>query len=200
MSVIKRSYKSRIVFYTVIFLLACLIAEKSERVQESKRPIPVVTVHEVLRARDITEPEVECLALNVYFEARNQDIESQAAVAMVVLNRAQDPFWPNHICDVVKQGSYSDGSVRRNKCQFSWYCDGLSDRPYEKETWTRTLKLAEDSYYLWSSGRDITNGATNYHANYIQPKWGSDFNMEYVATIGDHKFYRWDTQKKVAIN
>lgn len=194
--------KSLILFFAVTLIVSWFkLPEQQEQiVQQVTQPVPVVTVHEVVRPRELSQEELECLALNIYFEARDQDTDSQLAVSMVVLNRAKDSFWPDHVCDVIKQGSYSDGFVRRNKCQFSWYCDGLSDRPYEQDTWIRNLKIAEDSYYLWTNGYDLTNGATNYHAKHVAPLWNKDFNMHYVATIGDHIFYRWNTQETVAIN
>ena len=50
------------------------------------------------------EPELYCLAINIYHEARADHIAGQYAVADVVLNRVQDTRYPNTICEVVKQG------------------------------------------------------------------------------------------------
>ena len=47
---------------------------------------------------------VVCLALNVYHEAKNQDIDGMYAVADVVMNRVEDHRYPNTVCGVVKQG------------------------------------------------------------------------------------------------
>ena len=47
---------------------------------------------------------IVCLALNVYHEAKNQSLSGQIAVAEVVMNRVNDPRYPNNVCDVVKQG------------------------------------------------------------------------------------------------
>ena len=44
-----------------------------------------------------------CLALNIYFEARNQPLSGQIAVTQVVLNRVADSRYPNKVCDVVYQ-------------------------------------------------------------------------------------------------
>ena len=72
--------------------------------------------------------ERECLADNIYFEARNQGFAGWVAVAQVTLNRVRDDRFPNTICEVVKQGlTYESGFPIRDKCQFSWYCDGKSD-------------------------------------------------------------------------
>ena len=51
----------------------------------------------------------ECLALNVYHEARGEVIEGQIAVAHVTLNRVNHSYFPETICDVVYQNR-----------QFSW--------------------------------------------------------------------------------
>ena len=70
-------------------------------------------VHEHDNARDAA---LQCLALNVYWEARSEPMQGQLAVAAVTLNRVNDPRFPDDICDVVRQG----GEVRKHRCQFSW--------------------------------------------------------------------------------
>ena len=36
-----------------------------------------------------------CLALNIYYEARNQSVEAQIAVSQVVINRVRDDRFPD---------------------------------------------------------------------------------------------------------
>lgn len=156
-------------------------------VEEIARPVEPAVIQELL----YDEEQAYCAALNIYFEARNQNSEGQVAVSHVVFNRAKDDFWPNNICDVVKQGSYITGRVRKNQCQFSWFCDGLSDRPFEPKTWDDAVHVARYAYYIWSIGIDITEGSTNYHAVDIDPAWRKDRGMTYVKTIDDHHFYCW---------
>ena len=50
------------------------------------------------------KPEMWCLALNVYFEARSSNRADRMAVADVVINRARDTRYPNTLCGVVQQG------------------------------------------------------------------------------------------------
>ena len=74
-----------------------------------------------------------CLALNVYFEARGDDVLSQVATSQVVINRVKDTRYPNQVCDVVFQSEkHENGFPKKNRCQFSWYCDGKSDQPTDK--------------------------------------------------------------------
>ena len=82
--------------------------------------------------------EVKCLAKNIYFEARNQSIQGMYAVADVTLNRVKDSRWPSTICAVVKQRDQ-----RRGKwiCQFSWFCDGLSDTPAQAAVYNLCVSI-----------------------------------------------------------
>jgi N-acetylmuramoyl-L-alanine amidase len=129
------------------------------------------------------EAALMCLALNVYFEARNDSMAGQYAVAQVVMNRVQSSKFPNDVCSVVKQ-SRKDGT-----CQFSWYCDGKSDRPREPYAWAYAQMVAAD--VLIGQGievTDITQGATHYHAHYVRPYWAD--KLEYTVTYGSHLFYK----------
>ena len=81
----------------------------------------------------VSDKQVECLAKNIYFEARNQSEYGKFAVANVTMNRVKDPRFPNTICDVVFQGPRVKKRV--GGCQFSWYCDGKPDKIYNKRLW-----------------------------------------------------------------
>jgi spore germination cell wall hydrolase CwlJ-like protein len=135
-------------------------------------------------------PQVECMALNIYYEARGSNLADKAAVADVVLNRVNDTRYPNTVCEVVKQGLQdANGNMRRNKCQFSWYCDGKADNPQNQDLYVEAQSIAwnmvEEGKY-----RGITEGATHYHATYVNPRWAS--TLQLVGRIGAHIFYRWE--------
>ena len=135
-------------------------------------------------------PQHWCLAQNIYYESRGSNLADMAAVANVVINRANDRRYPDTICGVVRQGKKNaDGSMKRNACQFSWYCDGKSDWPSKGDAWFKAQLLAwqiiEDGAY-----RGLTEGATHYHADYVNPKWAKGLTL--IGRIGEHIFYRWD--------
>ena len=118
---------------------------------------------------------VMCLALNVYHEAKNQSLIGQIAVAQVVMNRVKDERYPDNVCDVVYQGQYYKWKPDlpiKNRCQFSWYCDGKSDKPI-KDTfaWEQAVTVAHGVYY--GNLDDFVEGATHYHAHYVLPEWAS---------------------------
>lgn len=136
------------------------------------------------------DPEAWCLAQNIYHEARGSNKADRIAVADVVLNRVNDVRYPNTVCEVVRQGKKDrNGNMIRNQCQFSWYCDGKSDQPTDRDSWADAQQLAYVILHL-NTFRGITDGATHYHANWISdPRWVKD--MDSKGTIGNHKFYRW---------
>ena len=134
-----------------------------------------------------------CLAKNIYFEARDQSHIGQMAVAQVVLNRVEDPRFPDNICHVVEQqGFYDppDAPIRLHGCQFSWFCDGKSDAPTDETAWYTARTQAAYSYHLHRMGYDLTEGSTHYHSVGVQPDWIND--MDRKTRIDSHIFYRWD--------
>lgn len=154
------------------------------------------------RLNSYSKEEIDCLAQNIYHEARNDMLAGQFAVADVVLNRVDDKRFPNTICGVVKEGPvYESWETRKtedpndaiyypvkHKCQFSWYCDGQDDNTNEELAWRQANTIA---YMILGNltFRGITEGSTHYHATYVNPRWAK---TKYpIGRIGKHKFYRW---------
>ena len=132
---------------------------------------------------------IVCLALNVYHEARDQPFIGQVAVAQVVMNRVYDDRYPDHPCEVVFQGptySWKPDFPVRHRCQFSWYCDGKSDKVYDEDAYRQALTIAHGVYY--NDLDDFVEGATHYHATYVLPELAESKTP--VVQIGQHMFYR----------
>ena len=137
------------------------------------------------------EAAIICLSLNIYHEARDQPFIGQVAVAQVVMNRVRDDRYPDDVCGVVYQGptyAWKPNFPVRNRCQFSWYCDGKSDKTPDTEAF-EIAKMIAVGVYNGNLG-DFVEGATHYHATYVLPEWAeTKYN---TVQIGDHVFYRWD--------
>jgi spore germination cell wall hydrolase CwlJ-like protein len=140
---------------------------------------------------DLSE-QIECLALNIYWEAKSEPMLGQVAVAAVTLNRVMDPAFPKTVCDVVRQG----GKKRLHKCHFSWWCDGRTDEPREEAAWRQALSLA--SAALLSGLPDPTRGALWYHADYVRPWWARE--MRQATRIGRHIFYHGPVDRDRAVS
>lgn len=134
--------------------------------------------------------ELECLATNVYFEARNQSTVGQLAVSHVIMNRAADKRFPNTICGVTYQSRYTKtGHPIRNKCHFSWFCDGEKDVIDDALAYTKIYNLMLTSFGLYYAGTDLSDGSTHYHTISSNPRWAAQ--KKFIMTIDAHHFYRW---------
>tara|TARA_R110002020_G_scaffold136630_13_gene304725 strand:- start:20621 stop:21799 length:1179 start_codon:yes stop_codon:yes gene_type:complete len=134
-----------------------------------------------LPASAFSESEQRCLAAGIYFEARGETVKGQAAVAQVILNRVRNPTYPNTVCGVVYQNK-----TWRNRCQFSFACDGIKDRVRSPKHWdiAEEIALATTAGKIWLNE---VGSSTHYHATYVSPPWAR--KMRKVGQIGLHIFY-----------
>lgn len=133
-----------------------------------------------IEPNQIKTEETFCLAQNIWFEARNTSIEDQTLVGMTTMNRVRDRRYSETICEVVWE-----------KSQFSWTNDGKPDsiefaNNNDVRIWNNIVRIA----ILMQAGyvEDHSNGATHYHAHYVNPKWAKE---KVILTRTDgHKYYR----------
>ncbi|NVK34758.1 MAG: cell wall hydrolase [Rhodobacteraceae bacterium] len=126
--------------------------------------------------------EQKCLAEAIYFEARGENEDGQVAVAQVVLNRVKNPSYPASICGVVYQNKH-----RRNRCQFSFACDGIRDRISQPASWKTAQRLAKEVVNGTRYSK-LVDASTHYHATYVKPRWAK--SMARLGKIGQHIFYK----------
>ena len=131
------------------------------------------------------QDEINCLALNIYFEARTESKLGKLAVAHVTWNRVNSEHYPNSICGVVWQQNEHRKSGKIS-AQFSWTLDGKSDKPKNKALFGEIRKLA--TKFLVEKPEDITDGATHYHATYVNPYWAK--SLRKLVQVDTHIFYR----------
>jgi len=130
-----------------------------------------------------SERERWCLATAIYFEARGESYRGQAGVAQVIMNRVDHRLYPDSICGVVFQNQHW-----RNRCQFSFACDGIPEHINEQEPWRQAQSIA-DKVTAGSLYLSEVADATHYHANYVYPHWAP--RMTKITRIGLHIFYRF---------
>jgi spore germination cell wall hydrolase CwlJ-like protein len=115
--------------------------------------------------------QLECLAKNIYHEARGESLEGQLAIAKVTLKRVQSDKYPNSICEVV----YQPGA-------FSW----TKENKGEKEEVMVNMRLVAELGLKTYDSADWS--ADHYHNDSVQPSWAS--KLIFVCQIGNHKFYK----------
>ena len=120
-----------------------------------------------------------CLATAIFFEARDQPVSGQYAVAEVVVNRVVSRRYPDDVCKVVFQ-----------KKQFSFTHDGLSDRisrytnnEIDRRAAVVAFAIAKD---LLDRGTTISS-STHYHTTSVSPYWNKYYVLD--KQVGDHIFY-----------
>lgn len=126
-----------------------------------------------LQPLQAVDKEFNCLAANVYFESKGEPYQGQLAVALVTLNRVDDPRYPKSICNVVYQ-----------KHQFSWTKNkNASFIRTNSPQWQQAKRAAMQAYM----DRQIIGEfkATHFHNTSINPKW----KLKKVAKINNHIFY-----------
>lgn len=137
------------------------------------------------------EDQINALALNMYHEARGEGFEAMQLVGEVTLNRVDNEHFPDKICDVVYQARLDRrGNPIRHKCQFSWYCDGRSDKPQDQEMWEAALEIATGLVdgTLTLIGID----ATHYHTTSVNPSWSRRYTE--IGRHGNHIFYEMENR------
>ena len=141
----------------------------------------------ILYITPLKADELSCLAEAVYFEARSESFVAQLAVANVILERVSSEKYPDDICSVVHQSRKWKGKPIRNKCQFSYWCDGKPETIANVDAYQQSVSASE----LALQGVILaqTDGATHYHAAYVVPYWATDDSFLTLGQVGLHIFY-----------
>lgn len=126
--------------------------------------------------------EIECLAQNIYYEARGEGRTGMIAVGYVTMNRVNHKAYPDSVCGVVHQKTKLGSKLI---CQFSWVCN-RNPAPIKSDLYSKVVEIAETVYN--QEVKDPTKGATHFHSIDIEAKWAATKRV--VAQIGNHIFYR----------
>ncbi len=127
--------------------------------------------------------ELECLAKNLYYEARGEGYKGMMAVGTVTMNRVSDIRFPSTVCDVVHERTRNRGKVI---CQFSWVCQpNVINKSKNLDLYKQSVAIAAGILYGGKRLQKV-NKALFFHADYVNPQWR---NVRRVATIGRHIFY-----------
>lgn len=135
--------------------------------------------------------EVDCLADNIYFEARGETEKGWLAIATVTLNRVKAKQFPKTICNVISQR-------RQARCQFSWWCNNkLRIKSQNKtivvddyELYKKIHRFAFNLYINSNNINDTTNGALFFHSKNVSKHRLGVPNLIKTAEIDNHIFYK----------
>jgi len=131
--------------------------------------------------------DFNCLVEALYHEARSESFIGMLSVANVILTRKESSKYPNTICEVVHQGKYWKGNPIKDKCHFSYWCDGKPEKFADIAGLIKSINVAEMS--LKGIQVKQTVGSTHYHASYVTPRWASNPYFKSLGQVGTHIFY-----------
>jgi spore germination cell wall hydrolase CwlJ-like protein len=132
---------------------------------------------------EMRDKQLDCLAKNIYHEAKGEPFEGKVAVAQVTINRAASGQFPSDICKVVYQKNIVYDKVL---CQFSWYCEQATAAKPKNTAAYKECQIVARQVLLEEFRLPSLNKALYFHATHINPGW----KKEKVATIGNHVFYK----------
>jgi len=182
---------NKIIFWAIVAMSYFYI--KSNIINSNTEPLidntPALTAESKNLFNDkskyINEEQLQCLADNIYHEARGEPVLGQIAVGQVTLNRSYSRNMS--ICEVVYEGS-----KRKTGCQFSWTCTlknySIKEINIYKEIRQLSINLLNGNY------PDPTEGSSFYHATTITPYWAKSTELSAKVIIGQHKFYQYKNE------
>ena len=132
---------------------------------------------------EVRDRQLDCLAKNIYHEAKGEPFEGKVAVAQVTINRSTSGQFPSDICKVVYQKNVVYDKVL---CQFSWYCEQAAVAKPKNTAAYKECQIVARQVLLEEFRLPSLNKALYFHATHINPGW----KKEKVATIGNHVFYK----------
>lgn len=139
------------------------------------------------------DEEINCLALNIYHEARGEPERGRYAVAWVTVNRMQSAQFPDTVCEVVYQKSQNRRTLRW-VAQFSWTLQNPA--PPRGASWEDAQRIARTVYAQRNNRggtQRLSSGVMYYHATSGVSQQNLNWfqrALNRVVTIGDHIFYR----------
>ena len=188
------SFSMKFVVMTLLFFSSAIITNQNVYKQHQEELVLKQKLWVEQIPKTVVKPvdvkQQECLAKNIYFEARGESKQGQIAIARVVINRIRAGFGKNP-CSVVNQASYietttEDGEVEKVKvCQFSWVCDPDVVANRNSPLYRQALTIAYDVLAYDAHTEVLPSNVLFFHSILINPGW----NLRRVATIGNHVFY-----------
>lgn len=128
-------------------------------------------------------PDIDCLAMNIYHEARGEPIAGQYAVAEVTLNRTRSREFPDSVCKVVYQKHWNPYR-KEIVYAFSWTGQTVTTN-FHSAAWRQAREIARTVLTLHHKA--TLQNALYYHSIDIKPEWSR--TRKRLAIIGRHIFY-----------
>jgi N-acetylmuramoyl-L-alanine amidase len=150
-------------------MLQLQIADRPDTANSADGPAEILIAETEPEPRlEPSEEEMELLARAVYSESRGEKFDGQVAVAAVILNRIDNPKFPNNVAGVIFQPQ-----------AFTAVSDG--------QFWLEPNQTAYRAVEEALEGKDPSLGALYYYNPYKATSWWI-FTRPTITRIGRHIF------------
>lgn len=166
-------------FVVMFFAIKDVFVEKTTEVAEA----PKIN-------RPVDPKQLACMATNIYYEARNEPVKGQAAVARVVMNRihngvAGTPCAVIYQTTKIEKINEYDERYYDKVCQFSWVCENKPTPNKNDPKYKRAENIAYDVLAHDAYNDLFPTSVMFFHNLSVDPLWP----YKTVARIGNHIFY-----------
>ena len=122
-------------------------------------------------------------------QGRSQSGRQSSTGPSILASQAPSVEWLRR-GNISKESRHVKGFPVKDRCQFSFYCDGRSDVPREPKAFQKALRLSEWLLLTKDWIPDLTDGALYYHASWMEiwPRWSQEKRR--LLQIDSHVFYQ----------
>lgn len=154
--------------------LAKVARAARSKLQRTQRARP--STYRVRQRLALKRQDFQCLARNIYHEARGEPRVGKLAVAQITLNRVQAGAWGASVCQVV----YAPA-------QFSWTGQPSKRRAKPQgPDWDESVRVAQA--FLAGERVRRLEASTHFHSQSIRPP-GWTRQMRLAQQVGQHIFF-----------
>jgi len=159
-----------LLYFGDIMIISRIIAILAVLLISTNIEIPTKLKTQIVKAKP---QDIECLAKNIYYEARGEPFHGQVAVALVTVNRLASGLFQKTICETVYAHK-----------QFSWTLT-KHKKVIDQKAWATAVEVA--TAVLSKRIYEPKFNAVYFHAKHVSPKWAKTKTI--IAKIGNHIFY-----------
>ena len=148
----------------LILLAALQIQQRYQEIQEAREQAIFEARREALLK------EVTCMQLTLFWESKRHHEDDMREIARNIMTRVNSPDYPDSVCGVVNE--VRKNAAGRKVAMYSYIFDNRPAPDKRHPDWRAAGKISFEILAAHRQG-NLTEGAMNYHAPYVSPRWAA---------------------------